>query len=128
MNGQLIWYEYDTTSGNDTLPPTEFHVGACWIDWYQGNRALVWIDNCQVADYGPSINIDENKLKNNKPVFLPTFYSKRQHLQNLIEKDATFIIYDAPGRKVKKNLNSGIYIIKIDSKNFKILKKVIYLK
>ncbi|MEO0240731.1 MAG: T9SS type A sorting domain-containing protein [candidate division WOR-3 bacterium] len=133
LNGELIWYEYDTTSGTDTLAPTEFHVGACWLDWYEGNKALVWIDGCQVADYGSSINIDENnKVKRSKLLFLPTLYTKKFITQNPIEKDINFILYDILGRKSSridfKNLNSGIYIIEFNFKNFNTFKKIIYLK
>ncbi|MGQ9677660.1 MAG: hypothetical protein ACUVUD_00030 [bacterium] len=39
LNATLIWSEYDTSSGNDTLPPTQIHVGACWIDWWEGDYA-----------------------------------------------------------------------------------------
>ncbi|MEO0022573.1 MAG: T9SS type A sorting domain-containing protein [candidate division WOR-3 bacterium] len=53
LDGNLIWSATDTTSGSDTLAPTEFHAGVCWVDWATGNRAQVWIDDCLVTAEDP---------------------------------------------------------------------------
>lgn len=62
LNDSLIWFEYDTSVDDDTLPPTEFHVGACWIDWWPGNRAQVWIDSCVVTVEGAQGLPDRDEL------------------------------------------------------------------
>ncbi len=60
LNDRLIWTAIDTTQGTDTLAPNEFHAGVCWVDWATGNRALVWIDDCLVADDGPVPILEQN--------------------------------------------------------------------
>jgi hypothetical protein len=53
LNGNFIWQDFDTSSGNDSTPPDYFLAGITNVDWDAGNRARVWIDNCSVSDTGP---------------------------------------------------------------------------
>lgn len=149
LNNNLVWYEYDTSVGIDTLAPTEFHAGACWIDWGEGNRGLVWIDNCQVADFGPGAGIEQNNQTNeNNPVFFvspnPGYGNLTVSLQLARTEKLTLKIYDLSGRETKKFFNSvsfpegkhklkldlsdlprGIYFIKLSTPQDDFFKKLI---
>lgn len=114
LNNNLVWYEYDTSIGNDTLAPTEFHAGACWIDWGEGNRGLVWIDNCQVADFGPGAGIESERnlsLNNFEFSLHPNPCKRTISLSLNIRKETNLaiILYDLVGREKKMILNNKLF-------------------
>lgn len=116
LNDSLIWFEYDTSVGDDTLPPTDFHAGACWIDWSPGNRAQVWIDSCVVIAEGAQGLHDRLA-----PNLYPYPIGNQQTILGQIPDAPTtpLRIYDYSGRAVKLplHLNSlppGVYFI-VDS-------------
>ncbi len=151
LNDNLVWYEYDTSIGTDTLAPTEFHVGACWIDWGEGNQGLVWIDNCQVADFGPGVGIRQNDATNVDKSILSLSpnpsYGNITVALNLTEAEKiTLKIYDLTGREVRgyiinksysakvhkfklnvSDLFAGVYFIKLSTLKRNVLRKIVLL-
>lgn len=153
LNDSLIWSEYDTSTGNDTLPPTEFHVGACWIDWAAGNRAQVWIDSCTVIASGGQ-RVDEEIEAKVKSADLEIRVEKNPFLKktNLLchipnQERISLVIYDISGREVKRlidgvvlppgplaiplqseDLGAGVYFIKLSTGNKYTTAKVVLLK
>lgn len=153
LNDSLIWSDYDTTTGNDTLPPTEFHAGACWIDWGEGNRAQVWVDSCAVIAQGGQEIYDTHISAGNR-AGLELYISQNPlskkgnifcRIPNISKISIT--VYDFLGREIKrlaenimqppglcifpldpKDFSPGIYFIVLRTENSYATKKVVFFK
>ncbi|MEO0292681.1 MAG: T9SS type A sorting domain-containing protein [candidate division WOR-3 bacterium] len=126
LNGELIWSTYDSSQGQDTFPPTEIHFGATNLDWWEGNRAEVWIDDCLVTDYYPSssVLIDSQKIPLSLKV-IPNPILRVSEIRFVIPEDGlvSMEVYDVCGREVERVFNnvfyaSGIHRISLDLSKF----------
>lgn len=75
LNNHFVWQDTDTSSGSDTDVPTHLYAGITNIDYGNGNKARVWMDNCSIDTTGPvaGFDIDESApLISLDPVMDPT--------------------------------------------------------
>ncbi len=145
LDGDFVWSEYDSSTGNDTLSPTEVHFGCSWLDWYPGNKGKVWIDKCVVSD-------DFSGIK--EIIKIPSIYTNLDmngflDLKLIIPIGATYEVslYDIKGRKMDiickslynckvveefrynlNNYNSGIYFVYLKTKDYFLSRKIVFFK
>jgi len=153
LNGEFVWGEYDTSIGNDTLEPTEFHAGACFVDWAVGNRTQVWIDECKVETLSEPVavkeNISESKRYNTSLTVNYNPLSENVNIAYEIPKEnsVSIILYDICGREIKRILDNvfnysgkhtislnmskysqGIYFVKLFAGNEFVFKKLVLVR
>lgn len=145
LDGNFVWSEYDSSEGNDTLAPTEFHVGCSWIDWYPQNKGKVWIDRCVVSDNFLGIkeiikvpdiyvNLDMNGLLNLKLV-LPFNKNYELSLYDITGRKLDIICKGSSNGKIveeyKYNLNkypNGIYFVLFKLDEICVIRKIVFFR